>query len=261
MIAWAPTVAVGLVSGVLSGMFGIGGGLVTTPAIRLLLGFPALIAVGTPLPVILPTAIAGAVSYARRGLIDIRAGLLMGAVGSVGSVAGAYFSRAAGGPAVLLVTAALILYVAGDLVRHQMRTAAGSAAALALEMPEGPQRAWRLALLGLAAGLYSGFLGLGGGFVVVPVLTRWLGVPLKRALGTSLVVVALLAIPGTIVHSMLGHVDPLLALVLIVGTVPGALLGARLSAAASERWLAVGFAALLAVTGIVLSATEIARLL
>jgi uncharacterized membrane protein YfcA len=59
----ALTIGVGLVAGVLSGMFGVGGGLVTTPAIRLLLGFPALIALGTPLPVILPTAVAGAASY------------------------------------------------------------------------------------------------------------------------------------------------------------------------------------------------------
>ena len=62
------TVAIGLVAGVLSGMFGIGGALVTTPAIRLLLGRPELIAVGTPLPVIIPTAVAGALAYARRGL-------------------------------------------------------------------------------------------------------------------------------------------------------------------------------------------------
>ena len=91
----ALTVVVGLVSGVLSGAFGIGGGLVTTPAIRLLLGYPALIAVGTPLPVILPGAIAGASSYVRRGLADVRAGARHRAwSGRSGSVAGALLSAA-----------------------------------------------------------------------------------------------------------------------------------------------------------------------
>jgi uncharacterized membrane protein YfcA len=85
-------VAVGLFSGVLSGAFGIGGGLITTPAIRLLLAYPALIAVGTPLPVILPGALTGAVTYWNRGSADVRAGIVMGLIGSVRSC-GAPISR------------------------------------------------------------------------------------------------------------------------------------------------------------------------
>ncbi|HEY5113838.1 MAG TPA: sulfite exporter TauE/SafE family protein, partial [Coriobacteriia bacterium] len=85
--------AVGLFSGVLSGAFGVGGGLITTPAIRLLLGYPALIAVGTPLPVILPGAVTGAATYWKRGSADVRAGITMGLIGSIGSVAGAMVSQ------------------------------------------------------------------------------------------------------------------------------------------------------------------------
>jgi uncharacterized membrane protein YfcA len=83
------TALVGLVSGVLAGLFGIGGGLVTTPAIRLVLGYPELVAVGTPLMVIVPTAVTGAVSYARRGSADVRAGLTVGLWGSVTAILGA----------------------------------------------------------------------------------------------------------------------------------------------------------------------------
>lgn len=265
-------VAVGLVSGVLSGLFGIGGGLVTTPAIRLLLGYPALIAVGTPLPVILPTALAGALSHARARTVDVRAGAVMGAAGVLATVAGAWATRFAGGRAVLLLTAVLIAVVAVDMAAQELRRGRGTGGNIPLgeeEPPEAtapapmpapapvPTPAWQLALVGLVAGLYSGFLGLGGGFVVVPALTRWLKWPLKRAIGTSLVTVSLLAVPGTITHFLLGHVDPVLALWLIVGTVPGALLGARLNRVASERHLGVAFAVMLGITGLALGVNEL----
>jgi uncharacterized membrane protein YfcA len=272
----ALTIGVGLVSGALSGMFGIGGGLVTTPAIRLLLGFPALIAVGTPLVVILPTAVTGAVSYARRGLADVRAGVIVGLVGAPTAIAGAWLSDVVGGRWVMVLTAAFILYVAADMALHVARSripepqvVAGASEAdpaeahpaeaspdVAPEAPAPPRPA-RLAAIGVIAGLYSGFLGLGGGFVIVPLLSRWLGIPLKRSIGTSLVAVATLAVPGAVAHHLLGHVDLALAAWLVVGTVPGALVGARVTAAAKERHVALGFAFLLAVAGVALGVSEI----
>jgi uncharacterized membrane protein YfcA len=277
----ALTIGVGLVAGVLSGMFGIGGGLVTTPAIRLLLGFPALIAVGTPLPVILPTAVAGAVSYARRGLADVRAGVVIGLAGAPVAVVGAWLSGVIGGRWIMVLTAASMLYVAADMaVRARSRSGAAlpgradpepvvaevadapeaeGAPAESAPDPAPPVRAplSRLIAIGVAAGLYSGLLGLGGGFVVVPALARWLGFPLKRAIGTSLVTVALLSVPGSAAHLALGHVDLSLAAWLVLGTVPGALIGARLTAAARERHVAFAFATALAVTGVVLAVSEL----
>jgi uncharacterized membrane protein YfcA len=273
----ALTIGVGLVAGVLSGMFGIGGGLVTTPAIRLLLGFPALIAVGTPLPVILPTAAAGAVSYARRGLADVRAGVVIGLAGAPVAIVGAWLSGVIGGRWVMVLTAASMLYVAADMAVRARSGAAADPAELAdstapaadpAELadstapaadPAPPVRAplAPLIAIGVAAGLYSGLLGLGGGFVVVPALVRWLGFPLKRAIGTSLVTVALLSVPGSVAHLALGHVDLSLAAWLVLGTVPGALIGARLTAAARERHVAFAFAAALAVTGVVLAVSEL----
>ena len=97
----ALTAAVGFVSGVLSGMFGIGGGIITTPAIRLLLGYPALVAVGTPLPVIIPGALTGAVSLRAVRPRGRAAGLTLGAWGAVASVGGAALTRIVGGRIVL----------------------------------------------------------------------------------------------------------------------------------------------------------------
>jgi uncharacterized membrane protein YfcA len=83
----------------------------------------------------------------------------------------------------------------------------------------------------------SGLLGIGGGLVMVPLLAGWLGMPLKRALGTSLLVIVALVVPGTIVHAALGHIDWGICLALMVGGVPGARLGAALALGAKERTL------------------------
>jgi uncharacterized protein len=241
--------AVGLGAGLLSGAFGVGGGVVTTPAIRMILGYPELVAVGTPLPVIIPTAIAGAITHARLGTADVRTGMLLGMWGAPAAVVGALLTRLVGGQVVLLVTAVVIIIVAIDMIR------AGTPAAVE-SGGDVPVRARRPALLGMATGLYSGFLGLGGGFVLVPLLYRFSGFPIKRAIGTSLVAVAVFAVPGSITHWVLGNVDVRLALALVVGVVPGAIMGARLTFTAHERTIRTAFAVLLIVVGVVMGLTE-----
>lgn len=257
MAGWPLAVAVGFASGLLSGMFGIGGGVVTTPALRMIVGTSALVAVGTPLPVIIPSAITGAIAYSRRGLADVRSGLTIGAAGSGFAALGALLATRAGGKVVLIATAVLIVYMAGDMLLQAFRPPPG--VALGGESTESPERTGfaALAFLGAVTGLYSGFLGLGGGFVMVPMLSRWFRFPLKRAVGTSLVAIGLLAVPGTISHYLLGNVDLRLALLMVLGVIPGAWLGARITFGASDRFVRVGFAALLAIAGLLLGASEL----
>ena len=259
------TLGIGLTSGLLSGAFGIGGGIITTPAIKLILGAPALIAVGTPLPVIFPSALTGVASYARSKLIDLRVGITCGLIGSAAAVLGAWATRLVGGNVVLIATAALILYTAADMVLQIVRPPrvgleageerdAFSALREAggLESAGTPVRhpAWpALAFIGIAAGFYSGFLGLGGGFILVPMLTRWLRFPIKRAIATSLLTITILAVPGTITHALLGHIDWRIALWLSVGVVPGAWIGSRVTLGSADRTVRLGFAVLLIVVG------------
>ena len=66
---------------------------------------------------------------------------------------------------------------------------------------------WRLGAIGLAAGLLSGLLGVGGGILMVPAFVGWVRLPIKEAVGCSLACVGILAIPGTITHALLGHID------------------------------------------------------
>lgn len=293
----ATTLGIGFVSGILSGAFGIGGGIITTPAIHLILGAPALIAVGTPLPVIFPSALTGTISYARRGIIDMRAGIICGIAGSATAVLGAWTTRLVGGQVVLIATAALILYTAADMVLQVLRpprlgleaseeadafqvvgvletgegvgpesgsTAEGDSASCSERAkpvneraPNRPSPTLKLIAIGVVTGFYSGFLGLGGGFVLVPMLTRWLAFDIKRAIATSLLAITILAIPGTITHALLGHIDWRIAAVLAVGVIPGAMIGARLTLGSAERTVRLAFAVLLLVVGAWLAITSL----
>ncbi len=273
---WLLSATIGVAAGVLSGMFGVGGGILTTPAIRLLAGAPPLIAVGTPLPVIIPGALAGAISHARRGSADVRAGIIAGAAGALTAVLGALLTRLAGGTAVLLGTAALVAWAAVDMAAQAFRrppvpastpapeAASGGVAEVPSDLQGAPgdttrrPATLRLVVIGLVAGAYSGFLGLGGGFVLVPMLSRWLRFPVKRAIGTSLVAVTILAVPGTLTHAAIGNVDWSIAGGLVCGVVPGAIIGARLSARAQDRTLSLGFACILIVSALWLAVNEIA---
>lgn len=252
----------GLVAGVLSGLFGVGGALVTTPIVRLVLGRPELVAVGTPLAVVVPTALAGLVGHLRQGTVDLRAGLLLGVAGSPFAVAGAFGARAIGGGPVLVATAVILGYVAlrmwmGRDTDPNRNPTTAPVTSLRLEQHEK----WRLAAVGAVAGAASGLMGLGGGFVMVPALAHWSGYPMARAAGTSLIAIGILAIPGAIAHAALGHVEPAVALALAVGVVPGALIGARLAGLATGQVLRRGFAVFLLVSAVALATNEIGVML
>jgi uncharacterized membrane protein YfcA len=128
------------------------------------------------------------------------------------------------------------------------------------DRPHGRPTTIRLAAVGTLAGLLSGLLGIGGGTVMVPGFTQVAGLPLKRAIATSLACVGIFAVPGTITHALLGNIDWRFALLLTVGMIPGARLGAALTVRADDRRLYVLVGAFLGVTAIVYAAGEIIAL-
>jgi uncharacterized membrane protein YfcA len=221
-------VAVGFVAGVLSGLFGVGGGVVTTPAVNVLLGGTAIQAVATPLPVIFPTSLVGAYTYAKAGEVSFRAARWAAGPGAVGAVLGAFLTDLVNAHLLLVITAVLIGWTAVQVMRGRQ-----------------PAKPWRLgetpgvtyAVIGFMAGFVSGLLGVGGGIVMVPAFTVFVGMPLKRALGTSLLVISALVVPGTAVHWALGHIDWAIFLALTLGVLPGARVGAHLALGATERTL------------------------
>jgi len=122
--------------------------------------------------------------------------------------------------------------------------------------------AWALIAVGVVAGFLSGLLGIGGGLVIVPALAGMLGMPLKRTLGTSLVCIVAMVVPGTIVHASLGHIDWTAALLLVIGSVPGARIGAKIALGTREhtlRMLVGSFLALVAIAYGLQQAFELIR--
>lgn len=113
----------------------------------------------------------------------------------------------------------------------------------------------------ILAGTVAGLLGVGGGIVLVPAMTGVLGVPMKRAVASSLVGVAIFSIPALVTHAVLGHIDWSYALPLMVGVVPGARLGARLTLRQSDRSVRRLFGLLVIVLALVYGGSELAALL
>jgi uncharacterized membrane protein YfcA len=239
----ALAVVVGAASGILSGLFGVGGGVVMTPGINLLVSLPPVVSVETPLPVIFPTAIVGAFTYWRAGEVDLRAATWIGGFGSVASIIGAAATEVVPGRLLLVVTAILLAWQSIQILRDRSVVARDEAARI---IP-----AWALVTVGIVAGLLSGLLGIGGGLVIVPSLAVFLGMRLKRTLGTSLVCIVAMVVPGTAVHAALGHIDWSAAVLLVLGSVPGARVGARIALGTRERTLRRAVGTFLAVVALV----------
>jgi len=243
------TVVVGVGTGVLSAAFGVGGAVVSTPAIRAL-GIPALLAVGTTLPSIFPSAITGTARYVREQLILWRVVAVTAPAGIVAAVVGAELSDDVPGEGHLLMvlTAILLGYTALRMARKPKPVVVDPEAEPA--RTDGG-RAGVLVAVGALAGLMSGLLGIGGGVVMVPGFTELGKLPLKTAIATSLACVAIFAIPSTITHGLNGNIDWRIALFLTIGVIPGARIGAAAAVKASDEGLRKTVAAFLGLIAIV----------
>jgi uncharacterized membrane protein YfcA len=270
------TLVVGVATGILSGMFGVGGAVVSTPAIRVL-GVNAIDAVGTTLPSILPSAISGTLRYARSGLIRPRVVLLTSFTGIVTAVLGSLASHRVPGHGHLLMvaTAAIVGFTAWRMARTAKpdeaideaepetleRLAQFDDTAGAVVHAAATEQRWLpLAVIGVAAGALSGLLGIGGGTVMVPAFSEWIGMSIKEAVATSLACVGILAIPSTITHALLGDINWAYAIPLSVGVIPGARLGAVLAIRSSDRGLRLKVATLLGAIALIYAIGELLAL-
>lgn len=257
------TVLAGIGTGVLSAAFGVGGAVVSTPAIRAL-GVPALLAVGTTLPAILPGALSGTARYLREDLILWRVVATTAPSGMLAAVLGAELSDDVPGEGHLLMVATAILlgYTAIRMVRNRDQLRAATAGPLPGRdaRPEGGS-VGLLVVIGAAAGLMSGLLGLGGGVVMVPAFTELGKLPLRTAIATSLACVAIFAIPSTITHALNDNIDWRIALFLTIGVIPGARLGAAAAVRASDEGLRKAVAGFLGTVAVIYLVGELVALM
>ena len=138
-------------------------------------------------------------------------------------------------------------------------SSAAGAQAAPLEAPAiklTPKYVAKVALIGVVAGFMSGYVGVGGGFIMVPLFVSMLGIPMRLASGTSLTAVCILAIPGVIEQAVLGNIDYMVGVAMMVGSIPGAIVGANLVKRVPERALRFAFAVFLLLMAVLLVVNE-----
>jgi uncharacterized membrane protein YfcA len=245
-MAWPTVVGVVLIGGVagfLGGLFGKGGSAIATPMLDVI-GIRPLAAVASPLPSTIPGTIVAAFAYRRAGIMNWRVIRWSVIVGLPATVIGAYTTRwIGGGP---LVVGTELLLVALGL---RFLVFPGDPHEVAVDPPAFRTRVVAVAV---AVGLLSGLLANAGGFLLAPLYVLVLRLSLKEAFGSSLVVAAALAVPGTIVHAALGHIDWTVVALFGAASIPFSSLGARTAlrtnAAHLERLYGAGLAVIGAAT-------------
>jgi uncharacterized membrane protein YfcA len=247
-------VALGFLVGILSGMFGVGGGFLTTPLL-IFYGIPPPVAVASAATQITGASVSGVMVHMRRGGVDLKMGLVMIVGGLFGSAVGALVFRLLQSSGQIDVVIGflyvLILTWIGGLMLKDALVALGYVA------PPGPgegapprRNRWVASLplrwrfyssglylsplaplaLGFVAGVLTVLLGIGGGFILVPAMIYLLGMAPRVVIGTSLIMILAVTAVTTMVHSLTTHaVDIVLAALLLVGGVIGAQYGAILA--------------------------------
>jgi uncharacterized membrane protein YfcA len=229
-------VLLGLIIGFLGGMFGIGGSSLSTPMLRLVLGVPPLIALATPLPVTIPTALSGGFNYARRGLVNTRVFVLTSLAGIPGVVLGSWATTVISGRELMLLTAAFVVgvgvrFLTSAWTERSLHPETSSRALSRVASANHRRQPSLLAIvvIGFGVGVFAGLLAIGGGVLLIPAFVFILDLPIREAIATSLIIVAAFALPGSVIHWGLGHIDLGLALQLGIGVIPASYLGAQLS--------------------------------
>ena len=252
----ALTLIAGVATGLMSGTFGVGGAVISTPAIRAL-GCSAALAVGTTLPSILPGAVTGSWRYRHGELIRWRVIAFTAPSGIVAAVVGAWVSpRVPGnGHLLMVLTALLLMWSAINMIRSVApKDLTGEVATIKKSQNT-------LAVLtGVFAGGLSGLLGLGGGIIMVPLFRRWLRLPIKNAVATSLICVGCFAVPGTITHAIENGIDWRFASWLTLGVVAGAPFGSKMTLKMSDKKLQRVFGLFLAAISVIYGLGELLAL-
>ncbi|MBK5330830.1 MAG: sulfite exporter TauE/SafE family protein, partial [Ilumatobacteraceae bacterium] len=232
---------IGLAIGFLGGMFGKGGSAIATPLLAAI-GVPAIVAVAAPLPATIPSTLAASSVYWKARLIDWHIVRWSLGFGIPATVAGALATRWIGGTALITVTdcVLVVLGLRFLLARDKDPT-----------YPVDPPRdsAWLLAGVATAIGLVSGLLANSGGFLLAPLYIAVLRLPVKAAFASSLAVATVLAVPGTIVHAVLGHIDWTLVAVFAVTSVPLSFLGAKVALRTDPKRLERVYGAVIGLLG------------
>jgi uncharacterized membrane protein YfcA len=245
--------ALALVVGAVLGMLGGGGAILTTPMLAYVVGLEAKQAIVGSLFVVATTSAVSSIAHLRRGNVRLKLGLVFGGVGMAAAFAGGRATHLVPGSALLVLLSVVMLGSAITMLRKKKAPdAEGEAPA--------PVSLLKIAAAGAIVGGLSGFVGSGGGFLIVPALVLFGGVPMRQAVGTSLFIIAMQSTAG-----LLGQVSktpvvwPIVSVVAAC-TVAGSFVGAALGARVPADTLRKAFAVLVLVVGVGMLTREAVRL-
>ena len=229
--------------GLALGTTGGGGSLIAIPLLVYVLGMKVQPATVLSLMVVAASALIGVYQRRASGEVKVKPAVIFSVTGAVGAWVGAFGHRFVREETVLLLFSVLMIVAAWRMWRSSGQsdgrfTGEGCAERF-------PRSCWvKVSLIGVGVGLLTGFFGVGGGFVIVPALALVLGFPMRMAVSTSLLIIALVAVGGLVGHLQSGQVDWPLAGLLLLGSAIGMSGGSWAARQVSLATLAKGFAAI-----------------
>ncbi len=246
--------------GLVLGMVGGGGSILAVPLLVYVVGVASPhVAIGTSAVAVSAGALGNLFAHSRLGNVKWPCATVFGATGVLGAFAGAAVAKAIGGEQLLALFGALMIVVGIVML---LRRGAGGDPEVRLTGQTAAKMLPPLLGIGFSVGLFSGFFGIGGGFLIVPGLMLATGMPLRFAIGTSLVAVAAFGAPPAASYALSGLVDWPLAGLFVLGSLAGGLVGTRLGRALADRRQALGtvFAGLVIAVGLYVVARGILAL-
>jgi len=230
-MTYAGFAIVGIVAGVMSGLFGIGGGIIIVPALIAFMGMEILDSNATSLAaMLLPVGILGVVTYYKAGYIKIKDSLWISAGLLAGSYFGAELALSVNVHLLAKFYALFLLYIAVSYLDLKSVFGKGLKAGGATVKENVSRAFWEFLLLGLFAGVIAGMFGKGGGIVIVPVLTKLFRYDPKAATATSLAALQLpVGLPSVIVYAQSGHLNWIYAALVAGGIVAGVSVGSKIA--------------------------------
>jgi len=267
--------AMGLAVGFISGLFGIGGGFLMTPLL-IFIGVPPGVAVASVASHIAASSCSGAISYWRRNAIDVSLALMLLAGGFLGTAVGVWLFSLLRVLNQLDLTIGLsyvvLLSIVGMLmIIESVRVIIRERQGKPVVLRRGGSHTWVHGLpmkmrfkrskiyvsvipiwvIGFVIGFIGAIMGIGGGFILVPMLIYFLRVPSATVIGTSMVLTLITMAAATFMHAITNHlVDAVLALILMVGGVIGAQFGTRAGQSMKGEWLRLSLGLLVLAVGL-----------
>jgi uncharacterized membrane protein YfcA len=258
-------------------MLGVGGGIFVVPILVLVFDLQTRQAVGTSLVMIIFTALSATAAYYRQKRIDWKVGIAAAVVTVPGAAIGAYATQLLSSKNLAIIFGLVLFAMAAVLIRRSYRppNRRASGVIASENKPAIPKRAWKRRIVDSAGrvfeydakiysgllflflgGVASGFLGIGGGLIVVPILTAYVGLPMHLAVATSMLTMIFTSVSGVSTHILLGNILIEYAIPLVIGILIGAQLGARTAHRLKSVYLERVFALMVLVMGALLILTR-----